>query len=144
ATKHFLFLPQAQGRIEVVEDDARLALEREGSQGFDVLVVDAFSGDAVPAHLITREAFQLYLRHLKPDGTLAVHVTGKYVHLAPIVSRIGASLGLASQTRTNARDVSRQVMSSTWVVIRAADKGEPTNDVHAWTDDHVNLLEALR
>src|SRR5207249_4326026 len=71
----------------VARGDARLTLERETPQNFDVLVVDAFTGDAIPIHLLTKEAFQLYWRHLKPNGVLAVHVTNTYVKLAPIVAR---------------------------------------------------------
>ncbi|MBL0076601.1 MAG: fused MFS/spermidine synthase [Rhodocyclaceae bacterium] len=63
--------------------DARLALEREAAQQFDVLVVDAFSGDAVPIHLLTKEAFTEYFKHLKPDGVLAVQVTNRLLDLIP-------------------------------------------------------------
>jgi len=144
AMQHFLFIKEAKGRIEIVRDDARLAMQREEPQNYDVLVVDAFSGDGVPTHLLTREAFEVYLRHLKADGVLAVHVTGKYLRLAPIVSRIAASFGLASQTVTNRADAGRQVMSSTWVVVRVGDRGEGGGEGSVWTDDHVNLVEALR
>jgi hypothetical protein len=144
AMQHFNFVKEAKGRVEIVRDDARLALQREEAQHYDVLVVDAFSGDAVPTHLLTREAFQLYLRHLKADGILALHVTGKYLRLAPIVARIAASFGLASQTLTNRADAARQVMSSTWVIVRLSDRGTPSGEINIWTDDHVNLLEALR
>jgi hypothetical protein len=144
AMRHFNFVKEAKGRVEIVRDDARLALQREKPQHYDVLVVDAFSGDAVPTHLLTREAFQLYLGHLKPDGILALHVTGKYLRLAPIVARIAASFGLASQTLTNRADAARQVMSSTWVIVRLSDRGIPSGEINVWTDDHVNLLEALR
>ncbi len=74
--------------------DARQSLEREESRHFDVLLLDAFSGDAVPVHLLTREAFEIYLRHMKPDGIIAVHVSNRYLALAPVVERIAASLGM--------------------------------------------------
>jgi len=72
--------------------DARISLQNEEPQQFDVLAVDAFSGDAIPVHLLTREAFALYLRHLKPDGVLAVHTSNSY--LKPAAS--GATAGQRS------------------------------------------------
>src|SRR3954452_16614227 len=84
----FRFLRESAAKIEIVPADARLALERETSQSFDVLAVDAFSGDSIPVHLLTAEAFDLYFRHLQPYGALAIHVTNKYLDLAPVVQRI--------------------------------------------------------
>ena len=78
--------------------DARLSLEREAAQNFDVLAVDAFSSDAIPVHLLTLEAFQLYYRHLKPNGIVAVHVTNRYIDLAPIVALAAAQSGKAART----------------------------------------------
>ena len=72
--------------MDVVLGDARLSLAHEPSQQFDMLVIDAFAGDAIPVHLLTREAFDIYWRHLKPDGVLAVHISNQYLNLAPIVS----------------------------------------------------------
>ena len=73
--------------------DGRLVLESEPPQHFDVLVMDAFSGDSVPVHLITREAFQTYFRHLKPNGILAVNITNKYLDLRPVMERAANALG---------------------------------------------------
>ncbi len=81
------------GKAEIVLGDARLNLEREEPQNFDVLLLDAFAGDSVPVHLLTREAFQIYLRHLKPDGIIAVHVTNRYLTIAPVVEAVAQSLG---------------------------------------------------
>ncbi|HEX7928378.1 MAG TPA: fused MFS/spermidine synthase, partial [bacterium] len=86
ARKQFTYLSDAPGTVDVRLGDARLVLEREQPQGYDTFVVDAFSGDAIPIHLLTLEAFQLYFRHLKPDGVLAVHVSNKRLDLAPIVA----------------------------------------------------------
>ena len=74
ATTQFTYLADTPARVETVLGDGRLMLEREPDQHFDVMVMDAFSGDSVPVHLITREAFQMYFRHLKPDGILAVNI----------------------------------------------------------------------
>ena len=74
--------------------DARLSLEREPPQHFDVLAIDAFSSDAIPVHLITREAVEVYLRHMKPDGVIAFHVTNRYLDLVPVVEGIAHELDL--------------------------------------------------
>src|SRR5207244_4450102 len=79
AEKEFTFLKDSAAKVEFVAGDARLSLENEDAQGFDVLVVDAFSGDSIPVHLLTQEAAALYFRHLKPDGILVVHVTNVYL-----------------------------------------------------------------
>src|SRR5260370_40377995 len=80
-------------RIEIALGDARLALEREPPQRFDVLAVDAFSSDAIPVHLITREALGSYLRHMKPDGIVAFHVSNRFLDLVPVVARIARENG---------------------------------------------------
>ncbi len=69
-------------------------MEREAPQGFDVLAIDAFSSDAIPVHLITREALSVYLRHMKPGGIIAFHVTNRYLDLAPVVQQLAAAAGL--------------------------------------------------
>ena len=80
--------------IELPLGDARLTLEREPPQDFDVLAIDAFSSDAIPVHLITTEAVEVYLRHMKPDGVIAFHVTNRYLDLVPVVEGIAHELGL--------------------------------------------------
>ena len=80
---------QRGATVDIAMGDARLSLEREPSQQFDVLALDAFSGDAIPAHLLTREAFDIYRRHLAPRGVIAAHITNSYLYLAPVVRGIG-------------------------------------------------------
>ncbi len=86
---YFSYLSDSQALIEVVPGDARLSLEGElytsGSQDFDVLILDAFSSDSIPVHLIDREAFDIYLQHLAPNGILAVHITNRHLDLLPVV-----------------------------------------------------------
>ncbi len=94
ARKHFTYLDDCRGRWEVVLGDGRLSLEREPSQQFQLLVLDAFNGDAVPTHLLTAEAFAVYRRHLAPDGAIAVHVTNTYLSLAPVVRGLAENYGL--------------------------------------------------
>ena len=85
AHKYFTFLADCPAHLDVVLGDARLSLAHELPQKFDMLVIDAFSGDAIPVHLLTREAFDIYWRHLKPGGVLAVHISNQYLNLGPIV-----------------------------------------------------------
>jgi len=93
ARERFSFLADSPAAIEVVMGDARLNLEREPDQKFDILVLDAFSSDAIPAHLLTREAFQTYRRHLRPDGVMAVHISNRYLNLKPVIRRTAEALG---------------------------------------------------
>src|SRR5262249_52002833 len=87
ARTEFTYLSDTAATLEAAVGDGRLVLESETSRQFDIFVMDAFSGDSVPVHLITREAFQLYLRHLKPDGVLAVNISNKYLDLVPVMER---------------------------------------------------------
>lgn len=99
ATSEFTYLGDAEERgaeIEIVIADGRLALEREAPQNFDVLLLDAFSGDSVPAHLLTLEAWQIYLRHLKPGGIIVFQISNHYLCLAPVLEKIAATLGLGT------------------------------------------------
>src|SRR3972149_2130446 len=94
ARTRFHYLGDSRAKVEVALGDARLSLEREPPQRFDVLAIDAFSGDAIPTHLLSAEAMDVYVRHLKPDGVIVFHVTNRYLDLAPVVARIAASRGL--------------------------------------------------
>src|SRR5262249_18464869 len=93
ATRDFTYLRDTAAKVQVVMGDGRLNLESELTQQFDILVMDAFSGDSVPAHLLTREAFELYFRHLKADGILAVNTTNSYLNLDPVMERGASSVG---------------------------------------------------
>ncbi len=94
ANAHFTYLRDCEGACDVVMGDSRVSLERDEPQAFDVLVLDAFSGDSIPTHLLTKEAFRVYLKHLNDDGILAVHITNRYLNLAPVVRRLAAESGL--------------------------------------------------
>jgi hypothetical protein len=142
AKTDFRFLRDCRGAVEIVPGDARLALERERAQHFDLLVVDAFGGDAVPVHLLTQEAFELYLRHLAPEGAMAVHITSKYTDLAPVVYRIAASLGRNAQTVASQPDLARSVMASTWILLRGERPAQ--NNVRVWRDDYSNPIQILK
>ena len=98
ATTTFTYLKDSKAKTELVMGDARLSMEREADQQYDVIVLDAFSSDAIPVHLLTLEAFDHYQRHLKPDGAIVVHVSNRYLDLHPVVYRIADKIGFPAIT----------------------------------------------
>ena len=157
AGRDFTFLRDSPAKVLIVSGDARLALEAQPAQGFDVLAVDAFSGDAIPVHLLTREAFALYFRHLKPDGVLAVHISNSYLNLQLVLERAAIDLGKPALSIVNEDDPANGVFRSTWILIAAQPEflalpeirhaGVPlarTSTFRLWTDDYSNLLGILK
>ena len=155
AREHFTFLDDCPGKVDVCSGDARLVLERESDQQFDVLVLDAFSGDAIPVHLLTSEAMQIYTRHLKPAGVLAVHISNTYFDLEPVVRALGNEFGL--QARVQACDGGSDggvALESVWMLlcqrpeVLSSVLGPEINTAVSrtvlWTDDRNNLLNVLR
>jgi spermidine synthase len=170
---YFTFLADSPSSNEVVVGDARLALESEPPRGFDILVLDAFSSDAIPMHLLTAEAFDLYDRHLQPDGALAVHVSSRFFSLTALVAKLGDRLDMdAVEVVTRGRRLrGNAVGSSRWVLlsrdaallrdVQARARARAT-DVRAgrlrvrrvgaserssaplWTDDYSDLLGVVR
>ena len=96
ARTYFRYLNDTEAQVDVILGDARLSLERESSQAFDILVLDAFNSDAIPAHLLTKEAFEIYARHLKPDGVIAVHISNRHFNLQPLLRQLAQHLELES------------------------------------------------
>ena len=153
AQSEFRYLRESAAKIEIVPADARLSLEREPPQNFDVLAVDAFSGDSIPVHLLTVEAFDLYLRHLKPTGALAIHVTNKHLDLAPVVQRIATRAGEKVFLVNNSSDSVNMIHFSNWVIVtrnpalmrRFSYLASPIRGkAPLWTDDYSNLLTILK
>jgi hypothetical protein len=158
ADSKFDFLRDSQAHIDIVPGDGRLSLERQPAQNFDVLLADAFSGDAIPIHLLTIESFQLYFRHLKPNGLLAIHVSNKFLYLAPVVEAAAQSLGAKTKTITNLADPNNGIYTATWILLyRPGMPSSGTDDnaalthwsrsnvvVRPWTDDYSSLLKLLR
>ena len=158
ASSEFDFLRESGAHIDIVPGDARLSLEREPAQNFDVLLSDAFSGDAIPVHLLTRESFQLYFRHLTADGWLAIHISNKFLDLKPVVEAAAQSLGAKTKAITNLADPDKDIYTATWVLIYPPGTPSPGDDDHPalphwsrtnvvvrpWTDDYSSLLKLLR
>jgi hypothetical protein len=153
----FTFLKQSPAKIEIILGDARLSLESEPSQQFDVLAVDAFSGDAIPVHLLTKEAFAVYFRHLKPGGILGVHTSNTYLKLAPVVKLLAEEADYATRLISSDEDVTMMVSPADWVLVTRnqefLNKQETFNgseniiaspNLRLWTDDYNNLFEILR
>ena len=152
AGTEFTYLSDCPGTAEVVMGDGRLSLEREPEQHYDLFVVDAFSGDAVPVHLLTKQALELYFRHLKPKGILALHITNTHLDLAPVVKQLSRSLDKQVVFITNDRDEKKKVYGSTWAlvssqpltnpaIVEASDEPASPRKLRVWTDDYSNLFE---
>lgn len=155
ARKHFTYLADAENRgakIETIIGDARLMLEREPDQRFDVLLLDAFSGDAIPVHLLTKEAFAIYRRHMQPDGIIVVHVTNSYLALAPVVEKLADDIGWKT-TRVIA-DEDGDIDSTDYVMVTLNETHLATTphhhpeateplDVPLWTDKRHDLFQIL-
>ena len=119
----FTFLRYCKAAHDVAMGDARLSLEREPPENFDVLVVDAFSSDSIPVHLLTKEAMALYFHHLKPDGILAVHISNRYLDLEPVVEGESRALGKLART-VDTEDLDDQdVFAATLVLLTAPESG---------------------
>lgn len=150
AQKYFTFLKDSAARVELIEGDARLSLEREAPQRFDALVIDAFSSDAIPVHLLTAEAFTMYRKHIRDDGVLAVHVSNRYLDLVPV------ALGSAREIGWNARVVrvdanfEKLISPSTWVLLAPIPSRltfgsrEESVTPRLWTDARSSLFDVLR
>ena len=159
ARSKFTYLSDSKAGIEVAIGDARLTLEREAPQGFDLLAVDAFSSDAIPIHLITREALGVYLRHMKPDGIVAFHVSNRFLNLVPVVARLAQEHGAhAVLVSDRGKDGDDDHTTTDWVLVSRERKALEAPEIQAaspeapeeqpgwrtWTDDYSNLVQILR
>jgi len=158
ARNEFSYLSDTPAQVQHVLGDGRLMLEREQAQQFDLLVMDAFAGDSIPTHLLTLEAMQTYLGHLKPGGILAVHITNHYLDLQPVMAAIAQQFGKTALMQDFAPgDDSPLCMNSNWVLLvdpastaRLLPQLEnaQTLQVRAgfrpWTDSFTNLLGILK
>jgi spermidine synthase len=174
--EYFTFVANSAAQVEIVQGDGRIALARERERNaprFDYLIVDAYSGDAVPVHLLTREAIALYLDSLQPDGCLVFHASARYFDLVPLIFRLAEDAHLFGVNLVNNRNPFTLTKPATWVfvsrseariraIVQAVEQGQPkpnrrgapptvtvpTPETIAraplWTDDYSNLLRVLR
>ncbi|MCE5269220.1 MAG: fused MFS/spermidine synthase [Planctomycetaceae bacterium] len=160
ARQRFTYLADCRGTCDVVLGDARLSLEAERPQGYRLLVIDAFSGDAIPTHLLTCEAFGVYRQHLAPHGVIAVHVSNQYLRLAPVVQRLAEHWGMqATQVQHDCSEEEGETQAldnSEWMLVTddkaflqanpstPADTAEETIKAPLWTDQYSNLFQILQ
>jgi spermidine synthase len=155
ARQHFTFLADMERRggvVEVALGDARRSLQQEVAQQFDLLLLDAFSGDSVPVHLLTREAFEIYRRHMKPGGIIAVHVSNRYLTLAPVIEKVAASIGWKTTRIGTEKDGFNEATDYVLVTNNEAflqanpsdtEAGSVEPEASLWTDQKHNLFEIL-
>ena len=158
---YFSFVEDSQADVTMVLGDARISLEQELARGekqnFDVLALDTFSSDSIPVHLVTKEAFALYLDHLAPDGIIAAHITNLHIDLQPVFWQVAKEYGL-TMVRINYGGDSNGGYASHWILLspdpallnipaiqeRAVDLGGYSTNLRLWTDDYSNLFQILK
>jgi hypothetical protein len=153
----FTYLRDSAAQVSIVGGDARSSLAKESPQNFDVLVIDAFSGDAIPLHLLTTEAVALYKRHLSPGGILAFHISNQHVDLEPEVALLAKAAGMKAMRVSSAANDDRGEFTAHWMLLTdsagflalpevAGKARQPAENprVQLWTDDYSSLLPVLR
>ena len=155
ARRYFTYLADSKAAIKVVSGDGRMSLESEPPQHFDVIVIDAFLGEAIPVHLLTTQAMQIYLRQLAPDGVIAFNLSNPYVNLPREVAALAQASGLESRAIVTGNDLKNQRYGLIWVLVSAnrafmnlpevaalADHS-PVLPMAPWTDQRSSLLPVL-
>jgi SAM-dependent methyltransferase len=155
ASRYFRFLAESQAKTDVVAGDGRLALEREAPKSFDVIVLDAFSDDSIPVHLLTREAFEVYFRRLRDGGVLAIHLTNRFLKLDSVVAALAENMRKQMAMVHSAADPERQISAADWAVV--ADTREALRSLlgpagvtetgpktQPWTDEYSNLFRVWK
>jgi SAM-dependent methyltransferase len=161
AVTEFAFLRDSPAQTDIILGDGRLSLEREPVQNYDLLAIDAFSGDSIPMHLITREAMATYVRHLKPDGVLVFQATNRFVDIAPVVERLAAEFGMTalmvSDEPASSEGADYWISGTEQIIVTknarllaaepirsVAEQLTPRPGFRIWTDDFYNLLHILK
>jgi len=155
AREYFWYLPGTPAKVEVVIGDGRLNLERDPPQGFDLLLVDAFSSDAIPVHLMTREALRVYKKHIKPEGVIVFNITNRYLRLAPLVKAMAEAEGMKTLHISDWPEAN-ELGSTDYMIVTSNPKlladerfadAEPIEvpaGFEPWTDDFNNLVKVLK
>ncbi|MSV29156.1 MAG: hypothetical protein EXQ52_10500 [Bryobacterales bacterium] len=157
ANTEFTYLKDTAAKVDIAMGDARISLERESDQHFDVIVIDAFSGDSIPIHLLTKEAFIQYFRHTKREGAVVVHVSNKWLDLVPVVRQAANDFGKSAVLVDTDDEEDEGVFGATWVVL--VDPAElyrkpslkvggtllgTAKNFRTWTDEYSNLFRILK
>jgi len=164
AESTFTYLKVCQAKVELVMGDGRLSMENEPPQNYDFLIMDAFSSDAVPVHLLTKEAFAIYQRHLKPDGAILVNISNRYLDLRPVVENAAKAFGYRTHHINHEEGTDENedggwwLYGSTWMIVskndtfmdraalkQAASPAETKpNTIPLWTDDYASMFKILQ
>jgi predicted O-methyltransferase YrrM len=157
AQQFFHYLRDTKAAVSVIPGDGRLSLAAEDAQAFDILVLDAFSGDAVPAHLLTTEAFEIYDRHLQSSGVIVINITNAHIDLRPVVAAIAEQRGITWRVVRSAKDPARGFQAADWMLlsrnekflsepelVSAASATEGAFERILWTDNSNNLFRILK
>ena len=154
---YFTFLSDCRARWRVILGDARLTIEKAPPNYYGIIILDAFSSDSIPVHLLTREAVNLYLSKLEQDGVLLIHITNRYVNLAPVLAKMAEENGFACRLRDDESDYESGKDGSTWVLFARSEsdlgaiaesddwrKIELQKSIDVWTDDFSNILSVFK
>jgi SAM-dependent methyltransferase len=164
AKSPFTYLAHCPAKVELVMGDGRLSMENEPPQNYDFLIMDAFSSDAVPVHLLTKEAFAIYVRHLKPDGVILVNISNRYLDLRPVVENAARVFGFHAYSIDSEdggleeEDGGWWFYAASWMVLsknmeflgkdalrQAANPAVgPRTDIPLWTDDYTSMFKILK
>ena len=147
AKNEFDYLKSFPGKLTIHDGDARLQLAQQEPQNFDVLVIDAFSSDAIPTHLLTKEALEIYQRHLIPGGVIAYHISNRHLDLSPIIGTLAKDAGLASRLYETNENIPWYVSKSTWVFVSKDPVGfgeKIRTSRRLWTDDYSSIFTIIR
>jgi hypothetical protein len=154
AWRDFRYLRESAASVKTIAIDGRLGLAREPAHSLNLIALDAFSGDSIPVHLLTREAFAMYLNRLAPGGVIAIHITNRYLDIASVVRTVAASLQKPVFVIHNTGDPDRAVQATDWAIlankhddlapIEPFATDQPTRNIAAWTDDYSNLFEIFK
>ena len=158
ASSNFSYISNSPARVEIAIGDARLSMEREQPEHFDLLVLDAFSGDAIPVHLLTKEAFQIYERHLNSNAIVAVHISNHYLDLEPVVANLAQTFGYNSaMIDYDETEDEWWLYGSTWILLTKSPTLlnapaiqnvsvpiKPKRSVPLWTDDFTSVYQILK
>jgi SAM-dependent methyltransferase len=157
AQRLFTYLSDSAAKIDIALGDARLSMEREAPRNYDIIVVDAFSSDAIPVHLITLEALDAYARHLAPDGVVAFHVTNRYLDLPPVVELLARARGMSARLVADDGEDDMNDATTDWVLVSrqpaifrhkaftgVAEEIDVPAGLEVWRDDFNNLFRILK
>jgi len=156
--KYFTYVENSEATIDIAEGDARLSLERENFQNYNILIIDAFTNDSIPVHLLTKEAFDIYLKHLNNDGVIALNISSLYIDLTPVVLKLAEYNHLDAEIIASNGDIDQNTATALWILLsknenliknlnNSSDDFAEKIDISAadlWTDDYSNIFKLLK